>query len=272
MAQQAFASNITFSVIAPHEYELPVDYTPFFIAIQYGQQDSAQRAFNGSGSNVAGSKTNTFVGLTKLVYLFKVPALPNLGFAVESITPELSVSHDQAVRDVRGIGDNIFGLLIWYKPLANVTLGVQDYLSGPTASSYLSNHDWTNNVGVFLDAQFSHLSFSGDIGVVTQSTQYGPGIAAVTPGSTVFANARFGLKNETMFEPFVGADWQTAGASYVVNTGLESAPHGEETAVDVGVQAKFTPKINLSVFYNHAVQGRNVDATNAGYFKLVVVY
>src|ERR1700712_5654458 len=93
-AQGALASNITFSVIAPHEYELPVDYTPFFIAIQYGQQDSAQRAFNGSGSNVAGSKTNTFVGLTKLVYLFKVPALPNLGFAVESITPELGVSHD----------------------------------------------------------------------------------------------------------------------------------------------------------------------------------
>lgn len=271
-ATPALADNITFAVIGPHEYDLPVNFKPFNVFVQYGENNIGSQAYNNSGGAINGSKQNQFVGLSKYVYFWCFPGISDIGFAYEVITPEVGVTGPGTGNGVRGIGDTLTGPAMWFKPTPNSTLGVQNFLQLPIGMPRVTNGYWANYSSIFFDAQWPAVSLTGNLGAVIRSNQSLPGQPQAVSGTTFHFNARLGWVNPTIFEPFLGVDWQTQSSAYQVVDGLILAPHSEETALGAGVMFKFSPTMSLTVRYSHSVQGRNVDMTNAGYFKLAYVW
>ncbi len=271
-ATPALADNITFAVIGPHEYDLPVDFKPFNVFVQYGENNIGSQAYNNYGGTIAGSKQNQFVGLSKYVFFWCFPGIKDIGFAYEVITPEVGVTGPGTGNGVRGIGDTLTGPAMWFKPTPNSTLGVQNFLQLPIGMPRVTNGYWANYASIFFDAQWPMVSLTGNLGAVTRSMQQLPYAPEAVAGTTFHFNARLGWVNPTIFEPFLAVDWQTQSSAYQVENGLVLAPHSEETALGAGVMFKFSPTMSLTVRYSHAVQGRNVDLTNAGYFKLAYVW
>ena len=272
VAAPALAANITFAVIGPHEYELPVNFDPFNVFVQYGLQNYASQAYDNSGGLVRGSKQSLFVGLSKYVYFWTFKELPGVGFAYEFITPTVGITGPGTGDGIRGIGDTLTGPAVWIKPTPNTTLGLQNFVQVPIGTYEVTNGYWANYASLFFDAQFPWLSITGNAGAVTRSTQYLHGAPGATPGTTWHANARFGWVNETMVEPFFAVDWQTQSSAYQNADGLILAPNSHEVALGAGLMFKFSPKMSLTVRYSRSVDGKNVDITNAGYFKLAYVW
>ncbi|ACK52614.1 conserved hypothetical secreted protein [Methylocella silvestris BL2] len=272
-ASPALADNITFAVIGPHEYDLPVDFKPFNVFVQYGENNTGNRAFDKYGNSVPGSGQNQFVGLSKYVYFWCFPNITDIGFAYEVITPEVGVTGPGTGSGVRGVGDTLTGPAMWFKPTPNSTLGVQNFVQVPVGMKDVTNGYWANYASIFFDAQWPIASLTGNLGVVTRSNQYLPnGSPEAVPGTTYHFNVRLGWVNATIFEPFLALDWQTQSSAYQVENGLILAPHSQETALGAGVMFKFSPTMSLTVRYSHSVEGKAVTMTNAGYFKLAYVW
>lgn len=142
----------------------------------------------------------------------------------------------------------------------------------PIGTYDVTNGYWANYSSFFFDAQFPMLSITGNAGGVFRTEQNLHGAPTAVAGTTWHANVRFGWVNETIVEPFFAVDWQRQSSAYQVYNGTLLAPQSEETALGAGLMFKFSPKMSLTVRYSRSVQGKNVDITNAGYFKLAYVW
>jgi len=271
-ATPARADHITFAVIGPHEYDLPVDFQPFNVFVQYGDNNVGNLAFNNYGGIVHGNDDNSFVGLSKYVFFWCFPNINNIGFAYEVITPEVGVTGPGTGNGVRGIADTLTGPAMWFKPTPNTTLGVQNFLQLPIGMPRVTNGYWANYASIFFDGQWPMVSVTGNLGAVTSSMQQLPNMPEAVIGRIFHFNVRVGWVNPTIIEPFLAFDWQTKSSSYQADTGLILAPHSNETALGAGLMFKFSPKLSLTVRYSRSVQGTNVILTNSGYFKLAYVF
>ena len=157
-ATPARADHITFAVIGPHEYDLPVDFQPFNVFVQYGDNNVGNLAFNNYGGIVHGNDDNSFVGLSKYVFFWCFPNITNIGFAYEVITPEVGVTGPGTGEGVRGIGDTLTGPAMWFKPTPNSTLGVQNFLQVPVGMPRVTNGYWADYASIFFDAQWPMVS------------------------------------------------------------------------------------------------------------------
>ncbi len=224
--------------------------------VQYGFQNYASLAYNNGGGLVSGSKQSLFVGLSKYVYFWTFPSIPDIGFAYEVITPEVGLTGPGTGEGIRGIGDTLTGPAMWIKPTPNTTLGVQNFLQPPIGGRNVTNGYWANYASIFFDAQWPMASVTGNLGVVTRSNQQLPsGAPEAVPGRTFHFNVRFGWVNPTIFEPFFAFDWQTQSSAYQVNNGLILAPSSNEIALGAGVMFKFSPTMSLTVRYSRSVEG-----------------
>lgn len=261
----AFASDITFAVIGPQEYNLPVNFQPFNVFVQYGEFNRQTQAWNSSGGLYGTTNSNLFVGLSKYVRFFTLDALPNVGLAYEVIVPTVLIASPGS--NVGGVGDPLTGPAAWIKPSANSTFGVQSFVQMPIGDSDVSNHYWANYSTIFFDWQSTLLSFTGDAGAVFRSIQSAPNSPRINEGTTIFSNLRLGWKASNFWEPFVAFDWQaTTAAKYAYGGGV-AAPANGETALGVGVMAHFSDAASFTVRYSHDVQGYNTIGTNAAYVK-----
>lgn len=268
---QARASDITFAVIGPQEYNLPVNFKdPFNVFVQYGEYNSQGKAWNSSGNLKSATHGDLFVGLSKYVRFFTLDGLPNVGLAYEVIVPEVMVTGPGT--SAKGIGDPLTGPAAWIKPNANSTFGVQSFFQFPIGQTEVSNHYWANYSTIFFDFQSTLLSFTGDAGAVFRSIQTAPGSPRINEGTTLFTNLRLGWKATKFWEPFVAFDWQTTSAANFAYGGGEAAPANAETALGVGVMAHFSDAASLTVRYSHDVQGYNTVGTNGGYMKFAYVW
>jgi len=266
----ARASDITFAVIGPHEYELPVNFQPFNVFVQYGEYNSQSQAYNGNGHLGSIASSNLYVGLSKYVRFWTFDGIPNVGFAYEIIVPEVRI--DQRGGGVGGIGDPLTGPALWFKPNAQSTFGFQTFMQVPIGASDVSNHYWANYSSFLFDYQFERVSFTGDAGVVFRSQYNMAGNPSVNEGTTGHVNLRWGYKNTSMFEPFVGFDWQSTSASHFAQTRLVAAPYSQEAALGAGVMATISKSTSLTLRYSHDVEGVNAVATNAAYLKFVAIW
>lgn len=264
----AQAADITFAVIGPHEYDLPVNFEPFNVFVQYGEWNSQRRAYDAKGDRVKAGG-DLFVGLSKYVHFFTIDALPNVGLAYEVIVPEVRV--DVPGFHEGGIGDPLTGPAIWFKPTANSTLGFQSFLQLPIGGDKVTNDYWANYSSVFYDMQFEHVSVTGNTGFVFRSNRKGAG-PDIDEATTFHTNLRVGWKTGTMFEPFVGVDYQRTGVSKFAGTGVVAIPRSNETALGVGLMVNFTPKISFTARYSRAVDGKNTAQTNGLYGKFVYLW
>ena len=266
----AKASDITFGVIGPQEYNLPVNFQPFNVFVQYGEYNSQAQAWSPGGGLYSTTNSNLYVGLSKYVRFFTFDGLPNVGLAYEVIVPEVLVTLPG--NSIGGVGDPLTGPAAWIKPNSNSTFGVQSFVQFPIGNSEVSNHYWANYSTIFFDWQSTLMSFTGDAGAVFRSIQTAPGTPRINEGTTIFANLRLGWKPTTFWEPFVAFDWQTTTAANYANGGGVAILPSAETALGVGVMAHFSDAASLTVRYSRDVQGYNTVGTNGAYLKFAYVW
>lgn len=271
--QSAQANNITFAVIAPHEYELPVNYDDFSVFVQYNQFNSTNKFYNDNGKLVdaPGGRQNLYVGLSKYVYFTTFDAMPNVGWAFEAIVPEVHVGLKNA-NNLNGVGDPIFGFATWIKPTANSTLGVQSFMQVPIGMKEVTNNYWNNLSSVLFDIQWEKISFVGDVGVVIPFAEEKSKLASFKPGDSFHTNLRWGYKfdDKTIpLEPFFALDYQANRTSRFAGANVPGTK-GHDLSIGGGVLWKIDDQFSFAVHYSHSIDGRNVAPTNAVYFRLAI--
>lgn len=267
----AMASDVALAIIGPHEYDLPVDFRPFNVFVQYGEWNNDRSQWTDEGHKAKGPGTDTFVGLSKYVHFWTFKGLPNVGFAYEVIVPEVRI--EGHARGAGGIGDPLTGPALWIKPTANSTLGFQTFLQVPVGGRQVTSNYWANLSSLFYDLQLKRLSVTGNTGFIFRGTRHAAGLPDLEKSTIFQTNLRVGLKAAKHVEPFVGVDYQTMGADRLAATHdriAGSASH--ELAFGAGSMVSLSDKASLTLRYSRGVDGKNTPVTDAVYFKFGYVW
>lgn len=266
------AEDITFAVIGPHEYDLPVNFKPFNVFVQYGEANFSSQAFDRNGQIVNVPHQQLAVGLSKYVHFWTFAEIPNVGFAYEVIVPEVHIQTDGA-RDVNGVGDTLTGPALWFKPTQNTTLGFQSFFTAPIGTSQVTNNFFSNYSSIFYDYQGTWFDVTGNTGGIFRTDRRAPGLAPLQEGTTFHTNLRVGLKTNTVIEPFVGIDYDTTTSNVDRTTGLAiPLSSHRDLALGGGAVMTMSKDINLTLRYSRSVAGTNTYLTNAGYLKFVYLF
>jgi len=266
----AMASNPTFDVIGPHEYNLPVNYDSFNVFVQYAYYQTENRAFDSKGNDVSGPHQAKAVGLSKYVRFFTLKSVPDVGIAYEIIVPEISVQGKGV--SVSGIGDPITGPAVWFKPSKNSTLGIQSFLQIPVGSQEVTDGSWKNLTSILYDWQIGNLDIDGDTGFVYQSKAHRNNAADVDPGTTFHQNLRLGYRVHKHVEPFFAYDFAVTGSSKDENGATIPNSVSREHTVGGGLMFTFSDNVSLTTRYSYGVDGVNTNRTNSINVKFCYVW
>ena len=270
----AMAENITFAILGPREYELPVNYKDFTVFVQYGLGNFTSQQFDAKGNLGKVPHQELGVGLSKFVYFTTFDSLPGVGFALEAIQPEVHVG-TQGSRSYDGFGDTIWGFATWIKPTENSTLGFQSFIQAPIGEYYLTNNYYANYSSILFDAQSQYLSFTGDVGGIFRSRQDTPGAAPVDPGTTFHTNLRLGYKlnmPSVPIEPFVAVDYEfNTQARFAQTRAVIPNSRNQDLALGAGLAFLYDPKQSFTIRYSRSVYGENTRPTDGIYIKYVYV-
>lgn len=266
------SAQVTFDVIGPHEYDLPVNYQPWNVFVQYVTVQDNDKAFDASGDRMSlRPESRSIVGLSKWVHFFTVDSLPDVGMGFEVIQPEVNVRVDatdvSGSRTSSGFGDTLLGYAIWYKPAEGATLGLQTFIQMPIGSNDVSDTNWKNLTSVLWYVPFGGgFGWTGDLGVVFQS----PRDDGVHPGTTVHTNNRFGYKATDLLEPFVAIDYEHTGKGSLRGGG--DTPSSHVLDVGAGVMFNLYKNQSLALRYSHSIDGESRGSTNSVNIKYVYVF
>ena len=270
---QIQAADITLGIIGPHEYDLPVDYKPFNVLVQYGNGNASGNTYTGTGQRVpAHGGSHTWSGLTKYVHFRTFDALPHVGFAFEVIQSE---SYTLAGgTSYGGLGGTIVGPAAWFKPNASSTLGFQTFLQTPSGTrDSLASGYWANISSIIFDYEWKHFSFDGDVGTVVGSTKHKTNEHSYSPGVVFYSNLRFSWKATKLIEPFFAFDWQNIGGTYDQTAHYDvSNSSSREIAPGLGVMFNISRTVSFTARYAHSIEGRNTPETNAYYVKFLYLW
>jgi hypothetical protein len=202
-------AQVTFDVIGPHEYDLPVNFDPFNVFVQYGLVQNDSEFWDENGDRVAGSGARRVIGLSKYVHFWTPDFNRNIGLAWEVIQPEVSIRDRGAVdpdaRNLSGFGDTLTGFAAWFKPTPKSTLGIQSFLQIPWGDKDVSDTNWKNLTSLLWYTPLGwEFDWTGDAGFTWQS----PKADGVQPGTTFYTNNRFGYRVNQWLEPFVALDYE----------------------------------------------------------------
>jgi len=261
IAPQAFAQT-TFDVIGPHEYELPVGFKPFNVFVQYAYVQDNKRTYNSNGDKVAGSGAQTIVGLSKYVRFWTPESHPEIGLAWEAIVPEISVRNGNAATQASGLGDPLTGFAVWYKPTAESTLGLQSFLQIPVGSAEVSDKNWKNLTSFLWDVRLpAGFGWTADAGVVIQ----GKRSDGLHPGNSFHTNQRLGWRANSLLEPFVAVDYESAQSR-------GSVASSRVTDLGAGMMFHTFDNQSISLRYSASVNGHNHAANNSVNLKYAYVW
>ncbi|GEM_PF-578713 len=259
-------AQTTFDVIGPHEYELPVDFEPFNVFVQYGSYQNNDRVFDSGGGRAEGSGSKVISGLSKYVRFWTPESNRNIGLAWEVIVPEVGIRNRNAIdeddRHISGIGDPLTGFAVWYKPNAHLTLGFQSFLQIPVGTDRVSDTNWKNLSSVFWDWKMREtLNWTGDAGLVWQSERD----SGIQPGLSWHTNNRFSWRASKHLEPFLALDGDYTDAH-------DGLPNG--WVVDGGPGLMFHTFANQSITarYSTSLAGKNHSVNDGFYLKYAYVF
>jgi len=258
----AAQAQTTFDVIGPHEYELPVDFKPFNVFVQYATVQDNDKFRDGDGDQVDGSGTQSIVGLSKYVR-FWTPGFSNkIGLAYEVIVPEVGVRDSGNSGYAGGLGDPLTGFAIWYKPSEGSVFGFQSFLQIPVGASDVSDTNWKNLSSLLWYVSLpAKIGWTGDAGTVYQSERTN----GFKPGLTLHTNNRIGLRVAQWLEPFIGLDYETTEAN-------DGAPKSH--AFDGGLGLMFHTFANQSIAFRWSttLEGENHSDNNSLNIKYAYVW
>lgn len=256
-------AQTTFDVIGPGEYELPVDFEPFNVFVQYATVQNNARAFDDSGDRVRGTGSKAITGISKYVRFWSPESNRDIGMAWEILIPEAGIRNRSAPegdRHISGIGDPITGFAIWYKPENNLTLGFQSFVQIPVGTDRISDTNWKNLSSFFWDWRIDEkFGWTGDVGIVWQSERDD----GIRPGLTWHHNHRFSYRANKRLEPFLAIDNEhTAGRG-----GIDDA-----WAIDggAGLMIHMFDNQSITLRYSTSIDGRNHSVNDS--FNLKYAY
>ena len=254
-------AQTTFDVISPHEYELPVGFEPFNVFVQYATYQDDRRQFDNNGNRSDADGLERITGMSKYVRFWS--ATPNIGAAWEIIVPEVSLRDRAANQQNSGLGDPLTGFAIWYKPMADLTLGLQSFVQMPIGASEVSDTNWKNLTSLFWDWRLpAGFGWTADAGAVFQGERTRDD---VKPGIAWHTNQRFGWRANSWLEPFVAVDAEYADG----NDGLP-----DSWVVDAGPGVMFHTFKNQSIAVRYAtsLDGKNRVVNNSANLRYAYVW
>ena len=268
----AQAADIPLAIIGPHEYDLPVDFKPFNVLVQYGDGNAAGLSYNSQGARKPVGGSHTWAGMTKYVHFRSFDAIPHVGFAFEVIQTESYTLANGT--NYGGLGGPISGPAVWFKPNQNSTFGIQHFLQTPSGTrDSLATHYWSNLSSFMFDYEWKHFSFDGDLGAIVNMTKHVDGQHSYKPGTTFHSNLRFSWKAHRVVEPFLAFDWQNVTGTFdnTADRYVDNS-NSREIAMGPGVMFNISKHVSFTARYSHSVEGRNTPETNAYYMKLVYLW
>ncbi|MHC9086302.1 transporter [Luteimonas sp. RIT-PG2_3] len=259
-------AQTTFDVIGPREYELPTDFEPFNVFVQYASVQNNAKAFNDNGDRVDGSGSKAITGLSKYVRFWSPESNRKIGVAWEVIVPAVGIRNSNAPgpddRHISGIGDPMTGFAIWYKPQGNVTLGFQSFVQIPVGTDRVSDTNWKNLSSFFWDWRLGDkFGYTGDAGFVWQSERD----TGIQPGMSWHANHRFAYRATQRLEPFLALDHEHVRA----NDGL---PSGWALDGGVGLMVHTFDNQSITMRYSTSIDGRNHSYNDSFNLKYAYVW
>ncbi|MGH8447515.1 MAG: transporter [Solimonas sp.] len=260
-------AGTTFDVIGPREYELPVDFKPFNVFVQYATYQNTERRYDNDGQRGEGSGVESITGLSKYVRFWTPDFNRRIGLAWEVIVPEVSLRDRSAAkagdRQHSGIGDPMTGFALWYKPGAGSTLGLQSFVQMPVGSDEVSDTNWKNLTSLFWDLRLpAKLGWTADAGFVYQSRRTSD---RVQPGMSWHTNQRFAWQASALLEPFIAID-----AEY--SDGRDGQPDGWVVDAGSGLMFHTFDNQSISVRYATSLGGKNHDVNNSANLKYAYVW
>lgn len=259
------SAQTTFDVIGPHEYDLPVDFKPFNVFVQYATVQDNDRVFDVDGDRVDGSGSQLISGLSKYVRFWTPESNRKIGLAWEVIVPEVAIRNRAAPegdRHISGIGDPLTGFAIWYKARPDLTLGFQSFLQVPVGTDRISDTNWKNLSSLFWDWRLGEkFGWTGDAGFVWQSTRDN----GIKPALTWHQNHRFGWRANQRVEPFLALDHERTGSK-------NGAPAAWALDGGAGVMFHTFDNQSISVRYSRSIDGENHASNNSFNLKYAYVW
>ncbi len=262
---ESHAGIIPYSVIAPHEYQLPVgDAIPkdgINLLLSYNTFRDEGKAWNGE----SGARS-LFVNVNKFAHIFKVDGLDKFGFLWEGV---LGFGNLQLKNNTSETGmiDGQTGLVGWYNPIPNMSLVLEYWLYLPIGSDNLSGHSWDHSLAFMYNYHVNGFTVDGDFGYKLRG-DYRDGGVHQEQGNVFFANLVLAYKFMNQIEPFFKVDYQTTESGRDKATGIK-LPGQSELALGIGNQFKISDRLNLALWYEKGVTGRNTTKTNAGYARFI---
>ena len=278
-AGTAHAGIIPYSVIAPHEYQLPVGAEipkdGINLLLSYNTFRDEGKAWDGQ----SGSRS-LFANINKFVHIFNIDGLQNCGFLWEGVLG-FGNAISKNGQSSTGMIDGQTGLVAWHKPNKYWTNVLEYWLYLPIGDNELSGHSWNHSIAYMTNVHYGNFTFDGDVGYklmgdadnavyvtdpITKITSYDGGKAE--QGDVFFFNLVFAYKFMKQLEPFVKLDYQASGTGKDKVTGVKTSGN-EELAWGIGNQFQISDRLNLALWYEAGLTGRNTTKTNAGYARFI---
>jgi len=265
VASKVDAGIIPYSVIGPHEYQLPVGKEipedGIDLLLSYNTFRDEGKAWDGE----SGARS-LFANVNKFVHIFNIEGLDNCGFLWEGV---LGFGNLQLKNNTNETGmiDGQTGLVAWHKPTKNWVNVIEYWLYLPIGSDNLSGHSWNHSIAYMTNYTLGNFTFDGDFGYKLMGDFKDGGIEA-EQGNVFFANTVFAYKVMNQVEPFFKLDYQTTESGRDKTAGVET-PGQSELAWGVGNQFKISDRLNLALWYEKGITGRNTTKTNAGYARFI---
>ncbi|WP_439640601.1 transporter [Nevskia sp.] len=255
------ASAITFDVIGPGEYDLPVDFAPFIVFVQYATVQDNEKVRDARGKKVDGDGSQQIVGLSKYVRFWSPEWNRRIGLAYEIIVPEIGVRNEGSGRYAGGLGDPLTGFAAWYRPTDSSTFGIQSFLVVPVGNDSVSDTNWKNLTSLLWNWKGGNWQVTGNGGFVWQ----GERTNGVTPVLNWHTNNRFGYRLHQYLEPFIGLDYEYAGAK-------DGAPKSWAFDVGGGVVLHTFKNQSIALRYSTTVDGESHAQNDSFNLKYVYVW
>jgi len=259
-------AQVTFDVIGPREYEMPVGLEqPVNTFVEYASYQDNQRIFNRNAdrTRIGASGSRAFVGQSKYVRFWSPANSPDIGQAMVVIVPAVSIRNSRAInlndRHNSGIADPILGYVLYKAFTENLILGVQTYLQIPVGTDEVSDTNWKNLSSGFWNWQVGDFAWSGDLGFVWQSRRDDN----IRPGMSLHGNHRFSWRLNPRLEPFLALDHEHSRAY----PGRRSA-----RVLDGGVGLAVNTYDNQAIAfrYSQSLRGRDHSVADAFHVKYAI--
>jgi hypothetical protein len=160
ITSKADAGIIPYSVIGPHEYQLPVGKEipkdGINLLLSYNTFRDEGKAWDGE----SGARS-LFANVNKFVHIFNIDGLDNCGFLWEGVLGFGSLQMKNNTSET-GMIDGQTGLVAWWKPTKNWVNVLEYWLYLPIGSDNLSGHSWNHSVAYMTNYVLGNFTFDGD--------------------------------------------------------------------------------------------------------------